>query len=66
MGKLSWFMSLTETVTSPPREGEPTGTADPDNDDDNDDDKQFIDYVVRIKGKAPQRGAADAEINPIC
>ena len=25
-GKLSWFTSQTETVTSPPREGEPAGT----------------------------------------
>ena len=26
MGKLGWFMSLTLTVTFPPREGEPAGT----------------------------------------
>ena len=26
MGKLGWFMSLTYTVTSPPCEGEPSGT----------------------------------------
>ena len=26
VGKLVWFVSLTQTVTSPPREGEPAGT----------------------------------------
>ena len=26
MGKLGWLMSLTQTTTSPPGEGEPTGT----------------------------------------
>ena len=26
MGKLGWFMSRTQTLTSPPREGEPAGT----------------------------------------
>ena len=30
MGKLGWFMSGTQTLTSPPREGEPAGTADQD------------------------------------
>ena len=28
MGKLGWFMSRTQTLTSPPREGEPAGTVD--------------------------------------
>ena len=28
MGKLGWFMSKTETTTSPPREGRPAGTED--------------------------------------
>ena len=27
MGKLGWFVSRTQTFTSPPREGEPAGTA---------------------------------------
>ena len=26
MGKLGWFMSKTETTTTPPREGKPTWT----------------------------------------
>ena len=26
MGKLGWFLSLTQTTTSPPHEGEPAGT----------------------------------------
>ena len=26
MGKLGWFVSRTQTFTSPPREGEPAGT----------------------------------------
>ena len=26
VGKLGWFMSKTQTLTSPPREGEPAGT----------------------------------------
>ena len=26
MGNLGWFMSKTQTATSPPREGEPAGT----------------------------------------
>ena len=26
VGMLGWFMSKTQTLTSPPREGEPTGT----------------------------------------
>ena len=26
VGKLGWFMSRTQTLTSPPREGEPAGT----------------------------------------
>ena len=26
VAKLGWFISLTDTVTSPPREGEPAGT----------------------------------------
>ena len=30
MGKLGWFMSETETATSPPREGEPVGTSEED------------------------------------
>ena len=28
VGKLGWFMSRTQTLTSPPREGEPAGTVD--------------------------------------
>ena len=26
VGKLGWFISRTQTLTSPPREGEPAGT----------------------------------------